>query len=73
MDYFAPVLEIGVNRMLMLETTGIYTFFNGLESFIPNDRYYLGAAPELDGYQVASGYDSIVIIFLDGTGIALAQ
>jgi hypothetical protein len=26
---------------------GIHTFFNGPESFTPDDRYYLGEAPEL--------------------------
>jgi hypothetical protein len=31
----------------MFETAGIHTFFNGPESFTPDDRYYLGEAPEL--------------------------
>ena len=38
---------MGVNRMPMLATAGIHTFFNGPESFTPDDRYYLGEAPEL--------------------------
>ena len=29
---------------------GIHTFFNGPESFTPDDRYYLGEAPEVKGY-----------------------
>jgi 4-methylaminobutanoate oxidase (formaldehyde-forming) len=40
---------MAVNRMPMLETAGIHTFFNGPESFTPDDRYYLGEAPELKG------------------------
>ncbi|TIW54945.1 MAG: FAD-binding oxidoreductase, partial [Mesorhizobium sp.] len=42
MDHFEPILEMGVNRMPMLGTAGIHTFFNGPESFTPDDRYYLG-------------------------------
>jgi hypothetical protein len=33
--------------MPMFETAGIHTFFNGPESFTPDDRYYLGEAPEI--------------------------
>jgi glycine cleavage system T protein len=73
MDHFAPILEMGVNRMPMLETAGIHTFFNGPESFTPDDRYYLGEAPELKGYWVAAGYNSIGIVSSGGAGMALAQ
>jgi 4-methylaminobutanoate oxidase (formaldehyde-forming) len=73
MDHFAPILEMGVNRMPMLETAGIHTFFNGPESFTPDDRYYLGEAPELGGYFVAAGYNSIGIVSSGGAGMALAQ
>jgi len=73
MDHFAPILEMGVNRMPMLETAGIHTFFNGPESFTPDDRYYLGEAPELGGYWVAAGYNSIGIVSSGGAGMALAQ
>ncbi len=73
MDHFAPILEMGVNRMPMLETAGIHTFFNGPESFTPDDRYYLGEAPELSGYWVAAGYNSIGIVSSGGAGMALAQ
>ena len=45
--HFEPILEMGVNRMPMLGSAGIHTFFNGPESFTPDDRYYLGEAPEL--------------------------
>ena len=59
--------------MPMLETAGIHTFFNGPESFTPDDRYYLGEAPELKGYWVAAGYNSIGIVSSGGAGFALAQ
>jgi len=72
-DHFQPILEKAVNRMPMLETAGIHTFFNGPESFTPDDRYYLGEAPELNGYWVAAGYNSIGIVSSGGAGMALAQ
>ena len=72
LDHFAPILEMAVTRMPMLETAGIHTFFNGPESFTPDNRYYLGPAPEVQGYWVAAGYNSIGIISSGGAGMALA-
>ncbi|MGX9182084.1 GcvT family protein [Mesorhizobium sp. BHbdii] len=73
LDHFQPILEMAINRMPMLETAGIHTFFNGPESFTPDDRYYLGEAPELKGYWIAAGYNSIGIVSSGGAGMALAQ
>jgi glycine cleavage system T protein len=72
-EHFEPILEKGVHRMPMLGSAGIHTFFNGPESFTPDDRYYLGEAPELGGYWVAAGYNSIGIVSSGGAGMALAQ
>ncbi|MHA7869624.1 MAG: GcvT family protein [Salipiger thiooxidans] len=72
-DHFEPILEAAVNRMPMLAEAGIHTFFNGPESFTPDDRYYLGEAPELKNYWVAAGYNSIGIISSGGAGMALSQ
>ena len=72
-DHFEPILEKAIDRMPMLAEAGIHTFFNGPESFTPDDRYYLGEAPELGGYWVAAGYNSIGIASSGGAGMALAQ
>ena len=72
-DHFEPILERAVHRMPMLAAAGIHTFFNGPESFTPDDRYYLGEAPELRGYWVAAGYNSIGIVSSGGAGMALAR
>ncbi len=72
-DHFQPILEAAMGRMPMFQTAGIHTFFNGPESFTPDDRYYLGEAPELKGYWVAAGYNSIGIVSSGGAGMALAQ
>ena len=72
-DHFEPILEMGINRMPLLGEAGIHTFFNGPESFTPDDRYYLGEHPELRGMWVAAGYNSIGIVSSGGAGFALAQ
>lgn len=72
-DHFEPILEQAVARMPMLAEAGIHTFFNGPESFTPDDRYYLGEAPNLRGYWLAAGYNSIGIVSSGGAGMALAQ
>ena len=72
-EHFAPILEQATNRLPLFETAGIHTFFNGPESFTPDDRYYLGEAPELGGYWVAAGYNSVGIAGSGGAGMALAH
>jgi glycine cleavage system T protein len=71
--HFEPFLEMAMNRLPMFQTAGIHTFFNGPESFTPDDRYYLGEAPELAGYWVAAGYNSVGIVSSGGAGMALAH
>ncbi|WP_135505999.1 GcvT family protein [Roseovarius aestuariivivens] len=72
-DHFEPILEQAVNRMPMLGEAGIHTFFNGPESFTPDDAYHLGLAPEMDNVWVAAGFNSIGIQSAGGAGMALAQ
>lgn len=72
-DHFEPILEKAVNRMPMLAEAGIHTFFNGPESFTPDDAYHLGLAPEMDNVWVAAGFNSIGIQSAGGAGMALAQ
>tara|TARA_R110002049_G_scaffold44333_5_gene129992 strand:- start:41906 stop:44347 length:2442 start_codon:yes stop_codon:yes gene_type:complete len=72
-DHFEPILERAVHRMPMLAEAGIHTFFNGPESFTPDDAYHLGQAPEMDNVWVAAGFNSIGIQSAGGAGMALAQ
>jgi 4-methylaminobutanoate oxidase (formaldehyde-forming) len=72
-DHFEPILEHAVNRMPMLAEAGIHTFFNGPESFTPDDAYHLGLAPEMDNVWVAAGFNSIGIQSAGGAGMALAE
>ncbi len=72
-DHFEPILASAINRVPLLETAGIHTFFNGPESFTPDNAYLLGPAPELDGFWVAAGFNSIGIQSAGGAGMALAE
>ena len=72
-DHFEPILESAINRIPLLETAGIHTFFNGPESFTPDNSYHLGPAPELAGFWVAAGFNSIGIQSAGGAGMALAE
>ncbi|WJS84371.1 FAD-dependent oxidoreductase [Paracoccus sp. TOH] len=72
-DHFEPILEMAVNRLPILAETGIHTFFNGPESFTPDDAYHLGLAPEMDNVWVAAGFNSIGIQSAGGAGMALAS
>ena len=72
-DHFEPILEMAVNRIPMLGKAGIHTFFNGPESFTPDNAYHLGQAPELDNFWLAAGFNSIGIQSAGGAGMALSQ
>ncbi len=72
-DHFEPILKAAVNRMPLLAEAGIHMFFNGPESFTPDDAYHLGLAPEMDNVWVAAGFNSVGIQSAGGAGMALAQ
>ena len=73
LDHFEPILEAALRRMPALGEAGIQTFFNGPESFTPDNRYHLGPAPGLEGLFVAAGMNSIGIQSAGGVGKALAE
>jgi heterotetrameric sarcosine oxidase gamma subunit len=73
MDHFEPILTNAINRVPLLETAGIQLFFNGPESFSPDNRYYLGEAPEVKNLFVATGFNSIGIQSSGGAGLMLAD
>ena len=72
-DHFQPILEGAIHRVPKLGETGIRKFFNGPESFSPDQRYLLGEAPELKNFFVAAGFNSIGIQSAGGAGMALAE
>jgi 4-methylaminobutanoate oxidase (formaldehyde-forming) len=73
LDHIEPQLEKAMHRVPALRETGIRVFFNGPESFTPDDRYLLGPAPELANFYVAAGFNSIGIQSSGGAGKVLAE
>ncbi len=71
--HIEPLFAGAMRRVPILETTGVQVFFNGPESFTPDDRYLLGEAPELRGWFVAAGFNSIGIQSAGGAGKVLAD
>ena len=72
-DHLEPYLESAMHRIPILEETGLQIFFNGPESFTPDDRYQLGEAPEVKNYFVAAGFNSVGIQSAGGAGKVLAE
>ncbi len=73
LEHFSPVVEAMLHRIPILQTAGIRTFFNGPESFTPDQRYLLGESPEVEKFFVAAGFNSIGIQSAGGAGMALAH
>ena len=73
LDHFQPVLERAIERVPVLARTGIATWFNGPESFTPDDRYLLGETAEVRDLFVACGFNSIGIQSSGGAGKVLAE
>lgn len=73
LEHFEPVLARAIERVPRLATTGIATWFNGPESFTPDDRYLLGETAEVRDLFVACGFNSIGIQSSGGAGKVLAE
>jgi 4-methylaminobutanoate oxidase (formaldehyde-forming) len=73
LEHFAPILETATRRVPLLGRLGIRTFFNGPESFTHDNRYLLGESPEVAGFFVACGFNSVGIQSAAGAGKALAE
>ena len=72
-DHFEPILSAATKRVPVLANAGIQLFFNGPESFTPDDRYYIGEAPEVKDLFVATGFNSVGIAASGGVGKVVAD
>ena len=72
-EHFEPILNAAVQRVPALADAGIQLFFNGPESFTPDDRYYIGETPEVRDLFVATGFNSVGIAAGGGAGKVVAQ
>jgi 4-methylaminobutanoate oxidase (formaldehyde-forming) len=73
LGHIEPLFAQAMHRVPVLESAGIQVFFNGPESFTPDDRYLLGEAPEMRGLYLAAGFNSIGIQSAGGAGKVLAD
>jgi heterotetrameric sarcosine oxidase gamma subunit len=71
--HIEPLFAAAMRRVPALEGAGVQVFFNGPESFTPDDRYLLGESPEVRGLYVAAGFNSIGIQSAGGAGKVLAD
>jgi glycine cleavage system aminomethyltransferase T/glycine/D-amino acid oxidase-like deaminating enzyme len=73
LEHIEPLLAAAMRRVPALKSAGVKVFFNGPESFTPDDRYLLGETPEVNGLFVAAGFNSIGIQSAGGAGRVLAD
>jgi glycine cleavage system T protein len=73
LDHIEPLLQGAIHRVPALANAGIQLFFNGPESFTPDDRYLLGETPEVRKLYVAAGFNSIGIQSAGGAGKVLSD
>ena len=72
-DHFEILMNNALLRIPALDATGIKKFYNGPESFTPDNQFILGEAPELDNFFVGAGFNSVGIATAGGAGRALAE
>jgi 4-methylaminobutanoate oxidase (formaldehyde-forming) len=72
-DHFAILMDNAVLRIPALGETGIRKFYNGPESFTPDNQFILGEAPEVANFFVGAGFNSVGIASAGGAGRALAE
>jgi len=72
-DQFQVLMENALIRVPALEKTEIRKFYNGPESFTPDNNFLLGESPELRGFFLGCGFNSIGIASSGGAGMALAE
>ena len=72
-EHFEILMNSALLRIPALETTGIKKFYNGPESFTPDNQFILGEAPECRNFFVGAGFNSVGIATAGGAGRALAE
>jgi 4-methylaminobutanoate oxidase (formaldehyde-forming) len=72
-EHFSILMESALQRIPALQHTGIKKFYNGPESFTPDNQFILGEAPELRNFYVGAGFNSVGIASAGGAGRALAE
>jgi 4-methylaminobutanoate oxidase (formaldehyde-forming) len=72
-EHFSILMDEALHRIPVLAETGIRKFYDGPESFTPDNQFLLGRAPEVDNFFVGAGFNSVGIASAGGAGLALAE
>lgn len=72
-DQFEILMENAMTRVPKLAECEVKKFYNGPESFTPDNNFLLGEAPELKNFFVGAGFNSMGIASAGGAGKALAE
>jgi glycine cleavage system aminomethyltransferase T/glycine/D-amino acid oxidase-like deaminating enzyme len=72
-DHFAVLMDSALLRIPALQDTGVRKLYNGPESFTPDNQFLMGEAPNLRGFFVGAGFNSVGIASAGGAGRALAE
>jgi len=72
-ERIGPFLSGAMDRFPSLHDAGVRTMFCGPESFTSDHSPQLGPAPELEGYFVAAGLNSLGILLSGGVGSIIAS
>lgn len=72
-DQFEILMQSALQRVPQLATAEVKKFYNGPESFTPDNNFILGEAPELKNFYVGAGFNSMGIASAGGAGRALAE
>lgn len=72
-DRLAPFLELAMETLPELEHVGVRKLFTGPESFTPDNGFLIGESPELAGFFIAAGMNSLGILTGGGAGSIVAN
>lgn len=72
-EHFSVLMDEALVRVPSLAETGIRKFYNGPESFTPDNQFLLGRTPEVENSFIGAGFNSVGIASAGGAGRALAE
>ncbi len=72
-EHFSVLMDSAITRIPALAATGLKKLYNGPESFTPDNQFIIGEAPEVRGFYVAAGFNSVGIASAGGAGKAMAD
>jgi glycine cleavage system aminomethyltransferase T/glycine/D-amino acid oxidase-like deaminating enzyme len=72
-EQFEPVMGGAIHRIPDLESAQVRMLLNGPESFTQDNAFLLGEAPELGGFFMCCGMNSVGVASSGGAGRALAE